>query len=71
MVQFMFTTGIENSYPTIQLPSGATHRVDEMEKCGHYERWQEDFRLVKELGIDFLRRDLCRSDVLRPARLVE
>lgn len=55
MAQFMFATGIENSYPTIGLPDGSTKRVDEMEKCGHYEYWREDFELVKELGIEFLR----------------
>ncbi|MDQ2843458.1 MAG: family 1 glycosylhydrolase [Acidobacteriota bacterium] len=55
MAQFMFATGIENSYPTISLPDGATKRVDEMEKCGHYKRWHEDFELVRELGIEFLR----------------
>jgi len=55
MSDFMFTTGIENSYPTIQLPGGSTKRVDEMEKCGHYEHWQEDFQLVKEMGITHLR----------------
>lgn len=47
----MFATGIENSYPT--LPTG--RRVDQMEKCGHYERWEEDFALVRELGINALR----------------
>lgn len=51
----MFATGIENSYPTISLPDGRTHRVDEMEKTGHYERWREDFELVKSLGIRYLR----------------
>ena len=51
----MFATGIENSCPTIALPGGGTRRVDEMAKCGHYERWRDDFRLVKELGIDYLR----------------
>lgn len=51
----MFTTGIENSYPTIRLPDGSTQRVDELEKCGHYRHWQEDFRLVKEMGITHLR----------------
>lgn len=51
----MFATGIENSYPTIALPDGKTGRVDEMEKCHHYEHWREDFSLVKELGIEFLR----------------
>lgn len=48
----MFATGIENSYPTIQ---GGRTRVDEMEKCGHYQNWQKDFDLVQELDIWFLR----------------
>ena len=26
-----------------------------MELCGHYEHWREDFRLVRELGINYLR----------------
>ena len=51
----MFATGIENSYPTIARPDGSRARVDEMEKCGHYERWREDFTLTKKLGIDYLR----------------
>lgn len=49
---FLFATGIENSTPTIN--NGAT-RIDEMEKCGHYKLWQEDFDLVNEMGIRFLR----------------
>src|SRR4051812_40702842 len=53
--RFMFATGIENSYPTISLPNGKTKRVDEMEKTGHYRHWRKDFRLVKDLGIEFLR----------------
>src|SRR5690242_17478297 len=53
--KFMFTTGIENSYPTIQLPNGETKRVDEMEKTGHYRQWKKDLALLKELGIEFLR----------------
>jgi beta-glucosidase/6-phospho-beta-glucosidase/beta-galactosidase len=48
----MFATGIENSYPTIQ---GGRTRVDEMEKCGHYDQWEVDFRLVQDLDICFLR----------------
>jgi beta-glucosidase/6-phospho-beta-glucosidase/beta-galactosidase len=48
---FMFTTGIENSYPTIQ----GGKRIDEMEKCGHYERFKEDFALTGEMGIRQLR----------------
>jgi beta-glucosidase len=50
--RFIFATGIENSSPTI---AHGTVRVDEMEKCGHYARWKEDFALVAELGIRFLR----------------
>ena len=53
--KFMFSTGIENSYPTITLPDGSKKRIDEMEKCGHYKYWKEDFQLVKEMGIEFLR----------------
>jgi beta-glucosidase len=49
---FMFATGIENSYPTIN--NGRT-RIDEMDKCGHYEKWRTDFDLVDDLGISFLR----------------
>jgi beta-glucosidase len=52
MSAFMFATGIENSYPTIQ---GGRHRVDEMELCRHYEHWRTDFDLVEELGTRFLR----------------
>ena len=48
----MFATGIENSIPTIH--NGKT-RVDEMEVCGHYKYWREDFDAVQELGIHYLR----------------
>ncbi len=48
---FMFATGIENSYPTIA--DGV--RIDQMEKCGHYEHWQADLELVRDLGIHYLR----------------
>src|SRR6185437_11148883 len=48
----MFATGIENSIPTIN--HGKT-RIDEMEVCGHYERWREDFDCVQEIGINYLR----------------
>jgi beta-glucosidase/6-phospho-beta-glucosidase/beta-galactosidase len=55
MPEFMFATGIENSYPTIGLPDGTTLRVDEMAKTRHYDCWREDFQLVKGLGIEHLR----------------
>lgn len=51
---FMFATGIENSYPTIMW-EGKRIRMDEMEKTGHYQRFQEDFALVQEMGISVLR----------------
>lgn len=53
--KFMFATGIENSYPTIAGLDGQNRRVDEMAKCGHYQRWQEDFECVRSLGIEYLR----------------
>jgi beta-glucosidase/6-phospho-beta-glucosidase/beta-galactosidase len=53
--KFMFATGIENSYPMITLPDGTRKRVDEMEKCGHYKLYKEDFDLVVATGIDTLR----------------
>lgn len=49
---FLFATGIENSSPTIR---DGRVRIDEMERCGHYDRWQEDFDLVQDMGINFLR----------------
>jgi len=47
---FMFTTGIENSSPRVD-----GRRVDEMEKCGHYDHWRQDLDLVEDMGIRFLR----------------
>jgi beta-glucosidase/6-phospho-beta-glucosidase/beta-galactosidase len=56
---FLFATGIENSYPVIRIGSGERQgqleRRDGMELSGHYQRWREDFGLVKEMGIDVLR----------------
>lgn len=52
--EFLFATGIENSYPVIT-SNGHDLRRDEMRSCRHYDRWEEDFRLVKELGISYLR----------------
>lgn len=52
IANFMFATGIENSIPTIN--EGRT-RVDQMDVCGHYERWSEDFDLVQDVGTPYLR----------------
>jgi len=48
----MFATGIENSIPVVE---NGRRRVDEMEKCGHYNYWKKDIDLVNELRIKFLR----------------
>jgi beta-glucosidase/6-phospho-beta-glucosidase/beta-galactosidase len=49
---FMFATGIECSYPTIN--NGKTRR-DLLKECGHYEHLKEDVRLVQEMGLKVLR----------------
>lgn len=55
MHRFMFSTGIESSYPVVGQADGRSLRVDEMEKTGHYRRWKDDLALVRALGIDALR----------------
>jgi len=52
--RFLFATGIECTYPTIEW-EGRRVRQDELAKCGHYERWREDFEATLELGIRLLR----------------
>ncbi|HEU5315574.1 MAG TPA: family 1 glycosylhydrolase [Chloroflexota bacterium] len=52
---FIFSTGIECSYPTITGADGRTIRVDQLEKTFHYTRWREDLRLTRELGLRCLR----------------
>lgn len=52
MEKFMFSTGIECSYPTIQ---HGKHRVDELATTGHYERWKEDLQITHDMGITHLR----------------
>ncbi len=49
---FMFATGIECSYPTID--NGRTRR-DQLDECGHYTHWKKDIGLVKNLGLKVLR----------------
>ncbi len=54
--RFMFATGIENSYPVITGRDGRDERVDEMAKCSFYERWREDFHLIKyDQELEYLR----------------
>jgi beta-glucosidase len=52
--RFLFCTGIECSYPTIETPKGRK-RIDELEKCGHYEHWREDLELTRDMEIRYLR----------------
>lgn len=49
---FMFATGIECSYPTLD---GGRWRMDEMEMTGHYRHWRNDLELVRDLGLRYLR----------------
>jgi hypothetical protein len=49
---FIFATGIECSYPTIEK---ARWRRDEMESVRHYERWQNDFELARQIGVTHIR----------------
>lgn len=46
--EFLFATGIENSYPTIRWEGKAVRR-DGMELSAHYDHWREDFDLVRGL----------------------
>jgi beta-glucosidase/6-phospho-beta-glucosidase/beta-galactosidase len=54
MSHFMFASGIENSYPTIEW-NGRKVRQDELAKTKHYDCWRDDFRILQELGIHCLR----------------
>lgn len=55
MRPFMFATGIESSSPIVRTAAGSSRRVDQMSASAHYTRWREDFELVRELGIEYLR----------------
>ena len=60
MARFLWTTGIESSDPTIEVPDGRggsrRHRVDPFASGGFYDRWRDDFSLVKhDLGLCCLR----------------
>jgi beta-glucosidase/6-phospho-beta-glucosidase/beta-galactosidase len=53
---FLFATGIECSNPTVKGRNGRGRiRRDLLEECGHYDCWQEDLALVKDLGLQVLR----------------
>ena len=50
-LRFMFGVGIECSCPVIE----GNRRVDQLRDTGHYELWQTDLKLVRELGLRYLR----------------
>lgn len=52
MAEFMFATGIECSYPTID---GGRWRIDQLKETKHYENWRLDLKLVRDLGLRYLR----------------
>ncbi len=52
---FLFATGIENSCPVVVDANGKPHRRDQMAETGHYDRWREDFALVKAIGLRYVR----------------
>ena len=49
---FIFATGIECSYPTIE---DGRWRRDQMASTRHYEKWQRDFELALDIGITHVR----------------
>ena len=49
---FIFATGIECSYPTVE---NGSWRRDLLDSGGHYRHWQRDFALAREVGITHLR----------------
>ena len=52
MPEFMFATGIECSYPTIE---NGRWRRDQLYEADHYRCWRRDLELVKEVGLKYLR----------------
>ena len=47
---FLFAAALDTSCPTIA--GGA--RIDQMDRCGHYARWEEDLEHTRALGTDAL-----------------
>lgn len=47
---FLFTAALDTSCPAIA--GGA--RIDQLDRCGHYARWEEDLEEARALGVDAL-----------------
>lgn len=54
-MNFAWSTGIECSYPTIDDGHGSTLRRDMLAECNHYKRYEEDFALIRDLGLRCVR----------------
>jgi beta-glucosidase/6-phospho-beta-glucosidase/beta-galactosidase len=52
MAEFMFATGIECSYPTVE---NGRWRRDQLHETDHYKYWRRDLELTKEIGLKYLR----------------
>ena len=52
MSEFMFATGIECSYPTIER---GRWRRDQLYETDHYRNWKRDLELMRGLGLKYLR----------------
>jgi beta-glucosidase/6-phospho-beta-glucosidase/beta-galactosidase len=63
-LRFMFAVGIECSAPIAK----DGRRVDQLEATGHYEQWEKDLGLVRELGLQYLRYGLPIHRVFRGPR---
>lgn len=59
MTEFIFATGVENSYPMTMVKDALgkerPFRRDQMRETLHYDFWKKDFALVRELNISYLR----------------
>jgi beta-glucosidase/6-phospho-beta-glucosidase/beta-galactosidase len=66
-MKFAWSTGIECSYPTIGDGRGGSLRRDMLEECGHYTHYEEDFALIRELGLRCVRYGLP-FHLVNPAR---
>ncbi len=49
-MSFLFVSGIDTRAPTL----AGGERADQLDRSGHYARWEDDFALAHRLGIDAL-----------------
>ena len=58
---FMFAAGVECSCPI----TGDGERIDQFELTGHYDHWEQDLELARDLGLGYLRYGLPIHKVFR------